>query len=213
MMLRHALFALAANVGFLAPAAASGLDAPEAGLSWRVGFGGATPSLQTGYTLSLGYRSHDADALTAQLLELDVSDRAAVAQLAGLPLFGRGHRLQAADDADPFPEDSSPWYARKWAWWTAGGLAATAALLNAASGGEEPTSSDITVSAGGARRVCVLSGGNVGDNEIPEACTPPVDETGTGWTDRADRRGDPRVVESAAHLDAGTGHMGDLIAR
>ena len=209
-MLGRTLFSLALGLGLLGPAAASSLDAPDARLNWRLGFGGATSSLQTGYALTVGYHANDPDSPAAQLLELDVSGTAALARLAGLPLFERGYRSNENDDVDDDVPSDKPWFARQWVWWTAGGLAATTALVQGGGGDEGDSSSqDIGVRQEG---ICVMQGGTIADNPVPEACTP-EEGAGTGWTARTPRTVEARDPARHAWLDAGTGHMGDLIAR
>lgn len=197
------------------PVAASSLDSgsPQASLGWRLDFGGAD-GLHAGYRLALAYRAAElADAVP--LADLDVSDRTALARLAGIPLAARRFQADQNDlDHELMPGEAAPkpWYSRQWVLWTAGGLAATAALLTGGGAGEE-TGDDVSFSTDGASSVCVLSGGTVADNEIPGACTPPVDGASTGWADRPGRQGDLRESADHAHLDAGTGGMGDLVAR
>jgi hypothetical protein len=227
----------AANLIALSPAQAAGATA-EAGITWRLGFGGAGP-VETGYGLIVGYRSADLGGLSGQLLEFDVSSRrGALARLAGVPLAARSHAAHQ-NDLDP-PEDSPahrPWYTRQWVWWTIGGVAATAALGGVSFSSSAEGGGTTVVSTG--PRGC-SGGGNVGPQDIPETCTPETeggtvvgtDEDGnvcvidgfgnpedvcapTGFAGRPGSRFAGRASDAwfDAWLDAGTGGMGDLIAR
>jgi hypothetical protein len=192
-----------------APAAFAGAlatDDPQATLSWRLDWGGG--ALLTGYGLALGYPSAVPGLAADRLLELEVSRQAARARLAGLPLLERGARLDQAAREDLQPEaGETPWYARPWVWWTAGGLALTAAL--AGGGGGNETSQEINVSSG---RICAVNGGTVADEPIPSACVP-QQGAGSGWTARTAPAGGAGDPAREAWLDAGTGQMGDLVAR
>ena len=191
-----------------APAWAAGPAASEieAGLNWHLAFGGTT--LEAGYSLSLGYRSGDLSAPRARLLALDLDSRRTAATLAGLPLFARSYQANQAGDA-PVEAESGvrPWYTRSWVLWTVGGLATTAALAGSTGGSSTTEENDNGASAG--PRACALSGGNVGPQEIPDACVTPTG-VGTGFAGRApilDER-----VSDVRWLDEGTGGMGDLEA-
>lgn len=131
-----ARLALGVALGAATLSAAHAAEAPEARFTWRLEFGGPTGTFGTGYALAVGYRTHGADAPAAQLLELDVSDRAALARLAGLPLLQRAYRNDLADTRSG-AADEKPWYSRQWVWWTLGGLGATAVLTSAGGGGSE----------------------------------------------------------------------------
>jgi hypothetical protein len=199
------LWAFALLAAAAGSAGASPAERPELQIGWRLGFGGAT--LETGYDLALSYRSDIPDAPHFQAVQLDVSDRAAFARFAGWPVFG--HDVRAAYDETAEDHYQKPWYARSWVWWTAGALVTTTALVGAAGGGggDESSSGDIGVQQGS---VCVMQGGTVADEPLPEACT---EQVGTGWTRRVP--GALRALDPApaAGLEDGTGGMGDLIAR
>ena len=212
-MFRRLVLVLATSLGMLSQALAS--EGPDARLTWRLGFGGAGQSLQSGYGLALDYRSVDPDSPATQFLELDVSDRAAFARLAGLPLFERNYQShQNEGDALPADSGSTPWYSHKWVMWTVGGLAATAALAGAGGGTDLCTgcyeSSDNTgASVSGSSD----DGTGCVNDDCALPCNPTTDPAGCiGFTGR-----EPSVYvvdyERDRWLDAGTGQMGDLIAR
>ena len=220
--------ALLVSLNVLSPVAYAGVDGslPEARLTWRLGFGDAGRPLQTGYGLTVGYRSGEPDFPAAQLLELDVSDRAALARLAGLPLFRRDFTMQEAEGADPFAAESSPWYARKWVWWTAGGLALTAAA-SGGSGGEttlctgvcnqnDTGNSGTTINGGGGTTINGV--GDEGIGCVDDTCAVPCEADNrpagcVGLTALPALSRSTFDPERIRWLDAGTGHMGDLIAR
>lgn len=190
-------------------------DGPEAGLSWRLAFGAG--AIETGYGVSLSYADRDLGDARAELLSLDVSDRAAFARLAGVPLLQRDY-VVSQDDAAPRPEFrvalSQPWYAKSWVWWTAGGLAATAALASAGSSSGESDEDDGPTGRGGV----ACGGGNVGDVELESdecvvPCPGPGDNSCVGNALVA--RPNPYATREPAveWLDAHTGWMGDLIER
>jgi len=217
-LLRHALFALTASLGFLSPAGASSLDAPDAQLRWRLGFGGPAQSPQTGYALTVGYRSGEPDSPAAQLLELDVSDRAAFARLAGLPLFGRDFTMQEAAGADPVAAESLPWYARKWIWWTAGGLALTAAASGGSSGETTLCTGVCNQSDTGNSGTSINGVSDEGIGCVDDTCAVPCesDNKPAGCVGLTALPAVSRYTfdpERIRWLDAGTGQMGDLIAR
>ena len=219
--------ALLANLTALSAAQASSLASDaETTVSWRLGFG-AGP-VQPGYGLTLGYRSADPDALAGQLLEIDVSHRAAFARLAGLPLFERNYQSQQ-DEGDALPAGSgpTPWYTRKWVMWTVGGVAATAALAGSG-GGITYTHNGGQTTTG--RDGCSTGNVSAGDEETPcasetvgtqcvegEVCVFCGNNGVTGgcpeWTDRRVVAGVTVDLEHQRWLDAGTGRMGDLVAR
>lgn len=134
-MIRRAL--LASILGILAAGPALASDLPEAQVTWRLQFG-SQHAVATGYGLALAYRAERL-AAPAHLVELDVSNHATRALIAGVPLFQRDYRM-AQDESAARPEFrvalSKPWYAKSWVWWAVGGAAATAALAGAAGGGE-----------------------------------------------------------------------------
>lgn len=216
----RAALALLANLIALSPAAASGFDAgqPEARLSWRLGFGGAAGRVETGYGLALGMRGGFGDDFSA-LAELDVNDGAALARLAGMPLYARGWQVSQAEETAPAGQaGASPWYGRKWVWWTAGGLALTAAAAGGGGSDTQTTCTGIcnqsgndngngmngvsgTINGPGDTHVCVLEGAP----GTPDLCADAFVERHAGLA------GLPGLP--GAELDAGTGGMGDLIAR
>lgn len=229
---RSAFFALA-NLMLLSPAHASGLagGAPEATLSWRLDFDGR--EIHTGYAAALGLRSAGRDRLTGELFSLNVSDRNALARLAGVPLVSRSYRTDQndLDEADGAPA-RKPWYSRQWVWWTVGGIATAAAVSGASIGSSEEGG---TLIVSGGPNGC-SGGGNVGPLEVPETCTPPTEG---GTVIGTDDDGNVCVIEGFGNpqdvcaptgfaprhsagflgridtggLDAGTGGMGDLLAR
>lgn len=207
-------------------------DLPDASLSWRLAFGGN--AIETGYGLALAYGS--GELAGTRLVEIDVSDRAALARIAGLPLLDRSYRAQQ-NEALPAPEPATgtPWYSRRWVWWTLGGLAATAA---AASGGGTTIDVNDNNNNSSSSRGCTGVSGNAGDqdlgctgvsesgnvvstnddgdvcaaegwgDDVPDGCVPTSGNgfaaaAGTWLHERAD----------TTWLDAGTGRMGDLVAR
>lgn len=238
-MIRLTLLAvLAVLFGLPGIAAATPADpsAAEAQLTWRLGFGGGR--IETGYALNVGFRSGALDGLPAELLQLDVSSRGAHARLAGVPLARRSGRVQQTDADAAFDEPANrPWYSRQWVWWTIGGIAATVALSGASFGASDEGGDDIVINSNPTANngVCT-GGGNVGPEEVPESCTPEteggtvvgVDDDGnvcvvdgfgnpadvcapTGFVGRLGSRFVGRAQGAA--LDAGTGGMGDLVAR
>lgn len=224
-------FFLLANLTALSPARAAGLGeaGPEATLSWRLEFGAG--GLHPGYALAVGYRSIPGQP-AGELLAVDISDRAALARLAGVSLADRSYRADEAEDgALPSEPAARPWYARQWVLWTAGGLAATLAATGGDgsieyndNGGTTNRGGDsctgVGVDANGQSTPCANetvgtqcvegSDGQMvcvfcGSNGVTDGCNE--------WTDRrvvASRVLDPRLQR---WLDAGTGHMGDLFAR
>jgi hypothetical protein len=220
-MRRRAL--LMVSIGLLGFTCAAAAEAPHAQLEWRLGFGAGQP-VQPGYGLSVGYRGHDADFPATRLFALDVADARAFARLAGLPLFERSYRMgqdEAAAPATSAPAQK-PWYGRQWVWWTLGGVAAAASL-----GGSSISIDETGGGTTGSRSGCAGPSGNVGDEEIPcategqEACAGDlcaVCEDGVvtdrcdDWTGRVVRAAPTRDPAHEAWLDAGTGHMGDLLA-
>ena len=126
-------------LGFLAAGSALASDLTEAQLTWRLHFG-SQQAVAMGYGVALAYRAGASADAPLRLAEVDVSDRATLARIAGMPLFQRDYRM-AQDQAPVRPEFrvalSKPWYAKSWVWWAVGGVAATAALAGAASGGSE----------------------------------------------------------------------------
>lgn len=231
-------FAAVINLSAVSSAAASELpdSSLEAGLAWRLAFGHA--QVETGYGLTVGYRALDPNGPSGQLLAIDVSDRAALARLAGMPLLERDYRMgqDAEAAASPAEPAAKPWYTRSWVWWTVGGIAATAALggseaeitYNSGSNNNRNTNSQgclgVSGNAGDTDVGCVGAGEGgsvVGTNDdgdpcaiygfgddIPDACVP---ADGSGFAERPGRGTHERVDTS--WLDAGTGHMGDLVAR
>jgi len=205
-MLRRALFTLAASLACLTPAAASSLDAPEAQFSWRLGFGGGH-QLQPGYRLTVAYRDLQADAPTTELFALDVSGAAALARLAGLPLFGRAAYRSNQNEGGAVLS-TTPWYARRWVLWTVGAAAASAAL-SGSGGGDEGSCAGTCNQENAGNFISSDGDGNVCVND--ENCTPvPGGVVGLVGTPGASMSID---WERDRWLDAGTGHMGDLIAR
>jgi len=210
--------ALLVGLNTLSPVASAGVDGslPEARLTWRLGFGDAGQPLQTGYGLTVGYRGLDG-APAEQLLELDVSDQATLARLAGLPLFQRDYRARQNDGGTTAEAGSRPWYARRWVLWTAGGLAASLAAVGGGGGdntvctgvcnqdsGPSGRTTGITYSDGDVYAGCVDGQCVVcPDGSVASRCL-------VGMPSRAMVTTDP---ERDRWLDAGTGHMGDLIAR
>ena len=212
-----------------------GEGAAEATFSWRLGFGGAGAP-QPGYGLAVGYRGAGPDPIGGRLFQVDVDGNRAFARIAGLPLHERNFRAQLDEATSDAPAgEATPWYARQWVWWTAGGLAATMALTGGDGDIEINNTSTTTRNSSG----CAGVSGNVGDtdmgcvgaegggsvvsendegqlcaaegwgDEVPEEC---VSRPGEGFVAR-EARGwiDSRAY--SAWLDAGTGHMGDLAAR
>lgn len=212
-MFRRFTLVLAVCLGALSSAAAAdlaSLDDAQASLSWRLSFGGAARGLHAGYALTLGYRAAP-DAPAAHFLELDVSDAAASANLAGFPLLARSHRANQSEDAPLGEPASRPWFARQWVLWTAAGLGVTAAALadmNESFGGSEGDDGD-----GSATPNCEESGGcgvacTNGDCVVPCATFPDcVTLLPQDLAAYVESVGDYR-----AESDAGTGGMGDLIS-
>jgi hypothetical protein len=217
MMLRP--FFLLAVLTAASPALAAGesAGAAEGTLSWRLAFGG--PRLETGYGLALGYRAADPAAPSGQLFEIDVSDRAAFARLAGLPLFGRDYRMSQDGDAGAQPAGASakPWYTRQWVWWTVGGLATTAALGGGGGGDEEHCTGVCNQQNYGNTGTSASGVGDEGFGCVNDTCAVPCDADNkpagcVGLTAM------PATMQTLDYerlqwLDAGTGGMGDLIAR
>ena len=215
-------FALLLSLNALSPAAAAGADGsfPEAQMTWRLAFGGPGQNLQTGYGLTVGYRGLEGTP-AGQLIQLDVSDQAALARLAGLPLFQRDYRAQQNDGEVAIESGSRPWYARQWVWWTAGGLAATSALAGAGGGGENDVCTGICYEDDGGPdgRTTALTyeNGDVYAGCVEGQCAVCPDgsvaSTCPGFVGMTSYAMVVTDVERDRWLDAGTGHMGDLIAR
>lgn len=217
----RAVLALLVSCACTGPAMATGVagEATEASLSWHLGFGGRT--LQAGYGLALGYRSSDRLAPVSRLVELNVSPDLASASVAGLPLFARSYQAKQTEAQEPDAaagSQTTPWYTRKWVLWTAGGIAATAALAGSGSSGsnESGTCSGACNSNTGAS-VSGVSGDGIGcvngtcavpckTPDKPAGCVPFASTTQTTSTDFNNH-------DRLRRLDAGTGGMGDLIAR
>ena len=104
--IRTALVLLA----YLTTQSAGAADRPEPSLSWRLAFGAG--QVETGYGLTLAYRAGGLDDAALRVFEFDVSDRAALARIAGVPLLQRDYRA-SQDDAAAAPEFrvalSEPW--------------------------------------------------------------------------------------------------------
>ena len=198
-------------------------EAPEPQMTWRLQFG--AQSIDYGYGLTLSYRAGALGDAPVQLASLDVSDRATLARLAGVPLFQRDYRV-AQDEAKPEFRValSQPWYAKSWVWWTAGGLAATGALLGGAESGS--SEEDSCPDSG-----CPSVQGNVGpvvfddEGDVGTSCTGQdcvvcpngdiVSNCNGGGFVAPDSAalGHARDPDRDVRLDAGTGGMGDLVAR
>ena len=98
----------------------------EARLSWEMSFGGGH-SLDTGYSLALGYREYRDFQAHGPLLELakvDVTGEATVASLAGVPVLAP----RAGSQLDDIAYSSSPIY---WVWWVATGAVIAVWAINA----------------------------------------------------------------------------------
>jgi len=204
-----------------------GEGAAEATFSWRVGFGGAGAP-QPGYGLAVGFRGHGPDPISGRLVQVDVDGNRAFARIAGLPLFDRDFHARLDDTGADAPTGAAtPWYARQWVWWTAGGLAATMALtggdstIEYNSTSQNSSGSRSNCSSIDGEEVCTEGGSIVSTNdegelcaaegwgdEIPDGCVP----EGEGFVAREARWSMDSRTHSA-WLDAGTGHMGDLLAR
>jgi hypothetical protein len=216
-LLQGAALTLLVNLSALSPVAASDFspETPEARLSWRLGFGG-TGAIRTGVGLALGYRIDGLESL-ATLADVDVTDRIALARLAGLPVLRRPFRTNAEGDE---PIDEEPIHGTEpgnahWGWWAAAGVAAlvvAGAAGNAAEdhGGDGPktpgttgvTKNDDGVYVGCVEGTCAV---------CPDGS--PAEHCGEGFVAWAIPRGYSANDLAAARLDAGTGGMGDLIAR
>src|SRR5689334_4590147 len=227
-----------ANLSMPSPASADSLDgAAEATLTWRLGFGGGQPGAP-GLGLALGYRSQDADGLAGRLLDLDLSGSGAQARLAGLPLFGSSYTAAQNEGAPPAESAQKPWYTQSWALWTAGGLAAALALSQAAGNIDQCTGICGQDGNEGGSNVASVNNGEVcgtqGVDGAPDTCAAPpggctpggdacvnCDDSvvtsgceGSGWTARPVRVAVTEVRDTEpAWLSAGTGYMGDLLAR
>jgi hypothetical protein len=165
-------FLLLASLTALSPFQASGDPGrPEAHLTWRIAFGGSLHGIRTGYALAAGYRPADPGLPVPKLFELDVSDRAAVARLAGLPLFERAYAANQDEAEDPSTAApaETPWYAKQWVWWTGAGVAILAVAGGSAAADAEKDG------GGGDSGSGVLCGGNTGPIEHPDDCTIPTD--------------------------------------
>lgn len=222
-----AVFFFVANLTALSQAAAAGPaeGGPQATLSWRLEFGSGR--FQPGYALAVGYRTADPRQPATELFAVDVSDRAALARLAGVPLLDRRYRTdQTEGEAQP-AATATPWYTRQWVLWTVGGLAATVALTGGDGSVEYNDNSSNTSRSEGD---CLFTedGSTVGNcngtvvgtndegepcavdgfgNDVPDACVP------TGGFVGSDARGPLALRRHTSSLDAGTGGMGDLFVR
>jgi hypothetical protein len=216
--MKSGVFALFAALAVSAPAIASDAGA-QAQVTWTLGFG-AGHGLQTGYGLAIDYRGGETGDLPARLLQLEIDASTAIARIAGMPLYARTWRLEAQDGAaaPAAPADATPWFARKWVFWTAGSLALTAALAGGGGSGNDDGGDDpdyctgvcyedqggYSVASGningpGRTDVCVADGPG-----LPEACVEAlIERPGPAWL----------WGSGADGLDAGTGGMGDLVAR
>ena len=233
MGIRHFVLLLAASMGVAAPAAASSLVNVQ--VTWRLSFGG-NDGVHPGYGLHLVQR--DGDLAGTQLVTLDVSDRTALARLAGLPLLRQDYRLAQNDEyvseqpGEPSGAAEPSSRSHQWVWWTLGGLATTAALLTG--GGSSGGGEDLTICGTNCVSGPTGPSGNVGpvifdDGGAHADCSgadcavcPNGDvlsdcEGGDDWLLPVPglrgvlaQRPDP-IRQS--WLDAGTGQMGDLLAR
>ena len=208
-------------LALLAPLSAHAASAPEGQLSWRLEFGAGT--FTTGYGLAFGYRGGERADL--RLLELDISDRAALARLAGLPLLARDYRMAQDEGLAPAgAAEQKPWYARQWVWWTVGGIAATAAV--GGSGEATTTCTGICNQQSTGNGVTVTDEGTcVADENCVEPPCPPgssvcvacdgslVDGDCNQWTARRSGLEFTARDREPDWLVQGTGWMGDLVLR
>ncbi len=145
-------------------------------------FGAPHQSPILGYGFALRHGHSDMERAAPALVQFDVSRTGTLTRLAGIPVSAQAFKLGQTDDAsdlDPETEqpENTPWYARQWVLWTAGGIALTAAL---ASGGEDDPKSgnDFGFPNDGSAPNGIVTGG---DNELcvfkgtppfPDNCVP-----------------------------------------
>jgi hypothetical protein len=193
-------------------------------LGWALAFGGVGSPPAPTLTLALDATAgRNVDG--RHIIEADAAAVGAGLRVAGLPLWSSRFALAQDANAPAVPATepaAAPWYTRSWVLWTAGGLAATAAVLGSLGGGSTEEHNRQVSGSGSSLDVGPVSGSfgsTDGENgqyevcaakdtaELPDACAP----VNTGFRERPrDRR---LRDQSDTWLDAGTGHMGDLIAR
>lgn len=148
-------------------------DNTVASFNWRCDFG--ADAIHTGYGLSLGFRGGEHFAPLSRLVEFKLDESAALATVAGLPLFANSYQANqsTADQAYDAGVDTRPWYSKQWVYWTLGGVAATAALLGTA-GSSESENHTLQVQDNGSATPINgdLEGGYTvcASNAVPETC-------------------------------------------
>jgi hypothetical protein len=223
-MMRAYRFILAA-LACLTTVPASSAELPFAPqVSWAVAFGGAAGAVDP--EVGLGLRATSlADDLQPEVARLQLGAGGMGLSFAGVPVAADSYARAQDGDADYRFADApaaKPWYARSWVLWTVGGLAATAAVTGGLSSGDDSTCSgicdqddddDINTSVNG---VGPDGAGCVGDmcavcenGDIASDCN----WEGNGLVARGVAAFATRDVTRERWLDAGTGRMGDLIAR
>ena len=208
--LRFTTFLLAMAYGTVSVTVfASDFGSTEPGLYWRMEFGAVQTQPGPSYGLALRYRAESELPLPA-LVRFDITPTHFTTQFAGIPFSEHSYRAyQDEDETVPGeePAASSPWYARKWVWWTAGGLALTAVLAGGESDTNNTTASNSgCANSGGCGIACANGECVVPCANFPDCVTllPGTQSIDASITENTDRQ---------YELDAGTGQMGDLQAR
>jgi hypothetical protein len=194
-------------------------DHVEPAFYWSGHFGGsAPPSAALG--LELRYRVSGARQAAAApaLFALDLDPAGLLAKMAGAPLLQQRFRVNQAEAAE-LPV-ATHWYTHQWVWWTAGGVAATAALASAVGGSDNEerhctgtcnqtqTGPNLSIDAQNGSGIGCIGQNCVACNngDIASDCTNLTSRSGEPWLESRD-------AEIARRSIAGTGGMGQLIAR
>lgn len=213
------LAALAALVaGFsLQTAMASGLPA-EPRLVWGLSFGGAANVAPTA-ELAFDLPSHVAEQPTVAGAQLELSEAGSALRLMGVALWQRRDALaqnESAPAGSASAASSSPWYEHQWVYWTLGSLAATAALASSGGTSVHSSSNNTTTNGTSGRGGIACGGANVGPVDTGSGCVVgcpgPSQNSCIGLIDL---QGMSAYLKEADEtwLEAGTGGMGDLVAR
>ncbi|HUS24733.1 MAG TPA: hypothetical protein VM369_07280 [Candidatus Binatia bacterium] len=198
--------------GLLVSAAATAAEpASQLHIHFGLDFGLArAPAASYGFAL----RSADVPAATPPLLAIDASGREWRGALLGVPVASR-YQLNDAE-SEGAPVARAPWYARRWVWWTAGGLAATATVLSLGSDNNETHQCTGTCNQDNTGNGLTIDGQNEnGVGCVGPACVLCNDgDIASGCNSLTSRQ--PRVWLAPAQPrpELGPfGDMGDLVAR
>lgn len=198
---------------------ASDFGSAEPSMYWRMEFDGPAKASGLRYGMALRQTEvHVQDVALPPLATVDFAEHGALATLAGLPVWQRHYRVSQTEDA-PAPEGGEA---------TEGGWLSD---LGDAFAGLGVGTGTMIVAGGVAVAIMLLStdaddGYHPGGNDGPGGNPPPADEclvpnpAPVGGLDCAfdplmGTTAEPDYARSAGTdwLDAGTGQMGDLIAR